>query len=47
MEKMVVVTIVFVSIGFLIWHLVRSFKSKGSCYRCGDCSKCDRDKYEC
>ena len=46
MEKMVVVTIVFVSIGFLIWHLVKSFESKGSYCRCYDCSKCDRDKYE-
>lgn len=40
MEKIIVLVIVFSSIGLLIWKIIKSFKGKDSCCGCGGCNKC-------
>ncbi|MCD4779529.1 MAG: FeoB-associated Cys-rich membrane protein [Candidatus Omnitrophica bacterium] len=42
MEKIIVLTVIFVSIGFLIRYFMRSFKSEGPCFGCEDHCRCGR-----
>lgn len=41
MEKIIILAIVFSSIGLLIRSIIRAFKGKDSCCGCGGCNKCD------
>ncbi|MBT9143424.1 MAG: hypothetical protein DDT29_01827 [Dehalococcoidia bacterium] len=42
MEKVIVLVMVFISIGLLIWYIVRTFKDKGSCCGCERANNCDK-----
>ena len=40
MEKIIILAIVFSSIGFLIWKIIKSFKGKDLCRGCVNFEKC-------
>ena len=44
MEKIIILTIVFVSIVLLIRNITRTIKGKDSCCGCGDSKGCGEDK---
>jgi hypothetical protein len=43
MEKIIILAIVFTSIGLLVWNVIRSFKGKNSCCDCGNVEVCMKD----
>ena len=42
MEKVIILAIVFTSLGFLIRKIIRIFREKDSCYSCANLEKCER-----
>jgi hypothetical protein len=42
MEKIIILAIVFASIGLLIWNIIRIFKGKDSCCGCADSKVCEK-----